>query len=236
MSTTNQSLQSARNTLLKELVKNSPKKYTAVLVSDDEDPQNGRKAILVPQKDLENDKQKERKHHHHHHHHSSHHSKGNVQPVYVISPRKMSNSEAYHIAKQAQLEAKLQKNAEKLARARADEQRRIEAEAVARARAQIERERKQRIRRILDETKRRQKEQRRCVTVFYTPQESDSDSSCSYESSDDSLFSSTSYSESSDDQIAEELEKLQNLAGKIEKAGRKIKTMASTTLSPKKHH
>ena len=252
MSTANESqLKDAKNTLLKELVKNSPKKYTAVIVSDSDDENSNKKAILVPQKaqpaagtfgtpnrnvsgqspricpkcskilsdssELSDECPKRKKHHKKHHHHS----KATGSPIIIVSPTKLSPQRASSIAKQAQLEAKLARNAEKVARRREEERRRMEAEALAKARAQVERERKERVKRILEETRRKQEAKRSYVTVYYTP---DDDSESSYSSS----------TESSDDEVAQELEKLQGLAGKIEKAGKKIKSMVNTSLSPEK--
>ena len=254
MSTANESqLKDAKNTLLKELVKNSPKKYTAVIVSDSDDETNNKKAILVPQRntqpapttfgtpnrnasgtspricpkcskvlsdssELSDEAPKRRRHHKKHHHHN----KSTGSPIIIVSPTKLSPQRASSIAKQAQLEAKLARNAEKVARRREEERRRMEAEALAKARAQVERERKERVKRILEETRRKQEAKRSYVTVYYTP---DNDSESSY---------SSSSTESSDDEVAQELEKLQGLAGKIEKAGKKIKSMVNTSLSPEK--
>lgn len=255
MSTNNQSsLHDAKSTLLKDLVKNSPKKYTAVIVSDSED-ENEKKAILVPQKsskqqfdtpkktspvrvcpkcskilsdssELSEEEEKPKKRHHHHSKKS--HSKTG-SPVIIVSPTKLSASKAKSIVKQAQVEAMLQRNAEKVAKRQEEERRRMEEEALAKARAQLELERKERVKKILEEAKRKKEKKNSYVTVYYTPEESSSDS-------DDDYYSSESYEseEESFDEIQKELGKLQGIASKIEKAGKKIKSMVNTSLSPEK--
>lgn len=252
MSTANQSsLHEAKSTLLKDLVKNSPKKYTAVIVSDSED-EDEKNAILVPKKqnkqfatpkkdsparvcprcskvlsdssELSEEEEKPKKHHHH----GKKHSKKTGSPIIIVSPTKLSASKAKSIAKQAQVEAMLQRNAEKVAKRQEEERKRMEAEALAKARAQLEMERKERVKKILEEAKRKKEQKNSYVTVYYTPEESSS--------SDDESVSSESY-ESEDesfDEIQEELGKLQGIASKIEKAGKKIKSMVNTSLSPEK--
>jgi G3E family GTPase len=256
MSTERQSvLQDAKSTLLKDLIKNSPKKYTAVIISDSGD-EIEKKAILVPQKqqqqfgtprnntpsavcpkcskvfsessELSEEEEKPRKRRPRH---GRKHRGKKQSPIVIVSPTKLSAREAKSVAKQAQIEATIQRNAEKVARRQEKEKRRMEEEALAKARAQLEMERKERVKKILDEAKRKQQEKKKkYVTVYYTPDESESDSEylsfSSYEEEEEE--------EESFDEIHEELCKLQGIASKIERAGKKIKTMVNKSLSPQK--
>ncbi|EAX84770.1 hypothetical protein TVAG_567390 [Trichomonas vaginalis G3] len=240
-------MRAAKDQLLKELIRNSPKKYKAVIIStEDYDKLDANESEVLPESPKrDNMSQNILKHHSHpkHHHHSS--PKENSRVICSRCARELSRDHVSRInktprhhhrcyapPKYSQTDPKIQQLIERrIQKARmqqAMEQRRLEAEAIARARAQYEFERKQKVQTILEEVRMRKE-----LEKMNQEDEMEGDYSDYYDENND--YSDYAYSDNEENEDDDGVvESLQKIAENLQKASQQLTNIVSNSMSPKK--
>lgn len=231
-------MRAAKDQLLKELIRNSPKKYKAIIISKD-DYDNGEddaSEVMMESPKKEEGQHKRRRHSHRHSHRGHRSNKvlcSRCSREIQENARTKSFTRHHHrcppqsYTPDPKIQMLIERRIQKARMQQAMEQRRREAEAVARARAQYEMERKQKVEQILAEVRMRKELERQTLLAQQAKFNEYSDYYSDYDYSDNEY----DYDEEQDNEVAENLKEI---AANLQKASEKLSDIVNTSMSPKK--